>query len=935
MQEKITNLLLLIVCLTSFSNVSGQAFEWAYSAGGSQNDFSGPVHMDASGNIYSIGLFGGTMDFDPSSATVNRTPVGGRDIYIQKLSPAGNLIWVKTIGGPANDSGLDFFLDSLDNIYLTGLYRSTVDFNPGSGVFNLTSSGGQDAFVLKLDANGDFVWARSFASSSDNEGLDIAVDGNGAIYTIGSFAGTVDMDPSANTFNLSSAGSRDIFVQKMDSNGAFVWAFQLGNTGFDRAEAVTVDANGDVLVTGVFSQTVDFDPSVGGANNLTAQGNSRDIFIMKINGMAQLQWAGNYGGSSSIEGAYSIETDAAGNIYSCGSFQGTGDMDPGSGTFNLTPVGSNDAFVQKLDPNGNLLWVRTLGSTVEDEAYYLTLDRFGNVYSTGYFFGTIDFDPGPGVSNLTGDGNGDIYVQKLDANGDFVWAYDIESSTGSIISYGIDVDFQGGVCVTGQHVVPLDADPGPGVFTLTPSGGFDFFLQKVSQANFCPATSATISVSSCGGYTSPSGDLYSTSGTYLDTLVNANGCDSVLTINLTVNQASASSETISECDAYFWQGNTYTSSGTYLDTIQNAAGCDSILSLNLTINQTSTSTENITECEAYFWQGNTYTTSGTYIDTLQNAAGCDSILTLNLTINANTASSENVSVCDSYIWRGVTYTNSGVYTDTISNAAGCDSVLTLNLILTTSTSSFETATACGNYLWQGNLLTSSGTYNDTITNAVGCDSIMTLNLTINQATASSENTDACESYFWQGTTYSSSGTYVDTIVNAAGCDSVLTLNLTITQLDTSVSVSGGDLTANQAGATYQWLDCDLNMPIAGATGNSFSPLVTGNYAVVVTLNGCQDTSGCRTVTLVGRELAFEEMVEVYPNPNAGRFTVSIPSAVQGAEMMVFDLQGKLVARQHLLHHENHINLQHLPQGTYMMQLMYEGKRSIKRVSISL
>ena len=151
---------------------------------------------------------------------------------------------------------------------------------------------------------------------------------------------------------------------------------------------------------------------------------------------------------------------------------------------------------------------------------------------------------------------------------------------------------------------------------------------------------------------------------------------------MTINTSTSSSEDVTACNTYNWNGNDYTSSGTYTFTTTNANGCDSVATLNLTINNSTSSSEDVTACNTYNWNGNDYTSSGTYTFTTTNANGCDSIATLNLTINTSTSSSEDVAACGIYSWNGVGYTASGTYSFTTTNSNGCDSIAIINLTIT-------------------------------------------------------------------------------------------------------------------------------------------------------------------------------------------------------------------------------------------------------------
>jgi hypothetical protein len=302
----------------------------------------------------------------------------------------------------------------------------------------------------------------------------------------------------------------------------------------------------------------------------------------------------------------------------------------------------------------------------------------------------------------------------------------------------------------------------------------------------------------------------------------------------------------------------------------------------LMITSTS-STVSVTACNSYTVpSGNmTYTASGTYMDTIYNAAGCDSIMTLNVTITNSTSSAQNIAACDSYTVPSgsMTYTASGTYNDTLTNMAGCDSIITINLTITNSTSSAQNIAACDSYTVPSGSMTytASGAYNDTLTNMAGCDSIITINLTITNSSASTQTVTACDSYTVPSgsMTYTASGTYTDIITNTAGCDSTITINLTINTVDTSITATDPVLTANATSASYQWIDCSNNQPIAGETGQSFIAAVNGTYAVIVTENSCTDTSACYTIMTVGvNESLLASQLSVYPNPTQGRFTIA-------------------------------------------------------------
>ncbi|MBR3797779.1 MAG: hypothetical protein IKK36_02520, partial [Bacteroidales bacterium] len=189
------------------------------------------------------------------------------------------------------------------------------------------------------------------------------------------------------------------------------------------------------------------------------------------------------------------------------------------------------------------------------------------------------------------------------------------------------------------------------------------------------------------------------------------------------------------CSSYLWHGTTYTESGNYTITVPQSNGCDSVLTLHLTINQPLAELVEATACNSYEWNGETYTESGTYEKTFTASNGCDSVVTLHLTINHPQTGLVEVTACDSYEWDGDTYTESGTYDKTFTASNGCDSVVTLHLTINHPQTGLAEATACNSYEWNGETYTESGTYDKTFTASNGCDSVVTLHLTINHPLA--------------------------------------------------------------------------------------------------------------------------------------------------------------------------------------------------------
>lgn len=325
-------------------------------------------------------------------------------------------------------------------------------------------------------------------------------------------------------------------------------------------------------------------------------------------------------------------------------------------------------------------------------------------------------------------------------------------------------------------------------------------------------------------------------------------------------------------------------------TPRSSSSSDSWLIDNLVLtgqNPCTASTDSITvlECEDYTApSGTVYTASGTYVDTIPNATGCDSLITINLTVNSNTRDTISISTCNSYTSpTGIVWDSTGIYMDTISNAANCDSILMFDLTVNTASSDSISVNACGDF------------------------------------TAPS------------GAVYTSTGIYADIIPNAAGCDSTITIDLTVTTVNAAVTQSGNTLTASTTGASYQWISCDSGMTLPGDTSASFTPSVSGNYAVIVDQNGCVDTSACTAVVIVGIASGFSQQIKLWPNPVDDQLHLSFGMNILNANISIYDAQGREVYRQTQAEGAGlQISTQELAPGVYFIHINSDGQSALKK-----
>ncbi len=389
---------------------------WVKQIGGNNVDEGMAICIDKKNNILVTGIFSGTCDFDPGAGTFNLSAVSSSpDIFILKLNSSGDFLWANAMGGSLWDTPYSIVTDSTGHVYSSGTFQNTVDFDPGAGVYNLTSAGQDDIYISKLDSSGNFIFTKSFGGTWIEYNPMMVLDASENLYVTGMFQDTVDFDPGPATLNLITAGNYDGFILKMDPNGNLNWAKRFGGTNWDQARSIAMSPAGNVYLAGAFMGTSDLDPG-SGVTTMTAIGNEHNIFVSRLTPAGDLVWAKQMpatitNNEPSI--ALGIAVDANETVYTTGLFRDTVDFDPGPGVFNLVSSGQSDIFLSILSSSGNYLWAGKMGSSMDDMAYSICVDNSNNVYSTGFFSQTVDFDPFNPVYNLVSNGYLDIYIHKM------------------------------------------------------------------------------------------------------------------------------------------------------------------------------------------------------------------------------------------------------------------------------------------------------------------------------------------------------------------------------------------------------------------------------------------------------------------------------------------------------------------------------------------
>jgi Secretion system C-terminal sorting domain/Beta-propeller repeat len=459
-------------CIAMIMNAQDANYVWAKQLGENVTK----QFVDASGNNYSIGTFTGTTDFDPSAGTANLVTTQAKALYVCKLDAAGNYIWAKKIAETSSDFyRASISIDASGNVFTTGAINDSASFNGTVFIANGTS----DIFINKLDATGNFVWTKTIGGSLDDYASAISTDATGNFYITGGFNGTVDFDANAGVTSFTSNGKSDIFIAKYSSLGNLIWARQIGGIEDDYANSINIDIDGNVYTIGDFGDDADFDPDTGTAI-LTVQSTVvRFTFISKLDAAGNYVWAKKMGGGSSLSIPTSaITTDANGAVYATGSFFGL----TGFGTQLLVNFSAEAViFICKLDSTGVFSWAKAIGGIAGASGMAIIVDNSFNIYTTGIFHGTVDFDPGVGTVNLVEATSlwNDYYLNKMDSSGKHIWVKQFKVGN-SAKPNSINLDNNNNIYFAGNYGGVVDFDPNAGVANL---GGFNSgFACKLTQA---------------------------------------------------------------------------------------------------------------------------------------------------------------------------------------------------------------------------------------------------------------------------------------------------------------------------------------------------------------------------------------------------------------------------------------------------------------------
>ncbi|MFT5724197.1 MAG: hypothetical protein ACI9JN_001314 [Bacteroidia bacterium] len=675
--------LILLFCVTGSATCQTLRPVQAFSTGDITGDKGIQSASDSEGNIYITGIISGSVNMDPLDSGQMTLHHGRHDAFIQKLNNNGELEWVKTIGGIQEDHGQCIAIDSKEEIIVGGSYSFEVDLDPGFAKTLVSSNGLVDGFLVKLDKNGDLIWARE-AKSVNQVGFNrVLTDSQDNIYVSGIFSGEVQLSDGSNSVSLKSQGKLDFFIAKYSASGSLEWAFSLGGAGTDACHSLALTPQNNLVIGGSYTKSIDLDHGTG-KNNHTSGDNRPRSLIASYSDNGDFIWGRSFGPMTSSNTVTDIVIDSHGMLYVSGVFVDSMDYDStGPGPCLKTTSLYTDSYVLKLDQSANLIWARSFVDQFGSPIFIsLCLDHDENITICTDFGSIVDLAPGPDkVYAISGPGEA-VFVVTLNPNGYYV---------NSVV-------FGGGyrTSPTPMHIEWTDSN------TLMVVGSFfhSMNLTKWTRDSFL-----------------------------------SKGAEDYFFVRIKKCSNQETQEFYHVCDSLKWHdGVTYfenTNEPTYA--FKNSDGCDSIIRLNLLIANNEVDTQ--TACDSFQWiNGLTYfRNNDTATHILKSSLGCDSVVTLNLWINSTVESTQVVAACDSFLWiDGIKYTSAEQRSFLLKNYQGCDSLVNLELTIKHSNVVMDTVLWCGPFKWMNGIHyeNPSSTGSHKLVNSQGCDSLLKLVITI-------------------------------------------------------------------------------------------------------------------------------------------------------------------------------------------------------------
>jgi hypothetical protein len=390
--------------------------EWAVTWGNEldyEDMFPKGIAVDKSGHIYVLGVFEGTVDFDPGPGVWE---LSSGCLFLSKFDTDGNFQWA--VRWSAASEGFAVAVDDYGYIYVTGSCNVQMDMDPGPGVDQAMSIGGNNVFLVKLNADSEYQWGRSWGGEGFDAGNALCIASTSVL--VGGYAtGDTDFDPGPGEYKVDGIQYKDAFLSKFDVNGNFLWARVWGGLGDDKGvQAIATDGYGNMYIAGWYDYTADFDPGPDIVERTPV--GEEDAFLSKFAWTGDFQWVCVWG-SGWKDGTWDVAADNSKDVWLTGFFSYAVDFDPGPGVdIHDAKTYHRDAFLIKLHSSGEYQWGRSWGgSDGWDEGNGISIDDSGNVFVSGFFFGPADLDPGPGSDIHDSNGAVQGFVSKFPPDGNW------------------------------------------------------------------------------------------------------------------------------------------------------------------------------------------------------------------------------------------------------------------------------------------------------------------------------------------------------------------------------------------------------------------------------------------------------------------------------------------------------------------------------------
>lgn len=423
---------------------AGPKAQWAKTIGSQSGwEYAEGLAIDALSDIYLAGRYEQALQFSDGAVLFPPQGGGGVDVLVTKFSPGGEYKWSKGFGGPDDEFPVGLGTDGTKLVVL-GHYWGAANLGAGA----LPDAGSYaNVFLMSLDPAGAVKWTKAYGDGEEQYAAGLGLDQTGNIFVTGKFQGSINFGGGG--MAMTSAGSDDIFLAKLDGAGGHIWSKRFGDSSSQSPAALGVDkSTGGVVIAGIYDGAIDF-----GGGNLPAPMSSYTLFVTSFDANGAHKWSTTFQQDSFVE-PMSLTVAGDGSVYVGGTFSGA----LGVGSSNILSNDADDIFIAKVDASGAPLWAKSFGNDKVQGVTGMAADADGGIVIVGYFSGTIDFGGGPVVPASTcdpGDFCHDAYLVKLAADGSHVYSRGLGGMSNDFAE-DIAFDPNGELLMSGTYSYEID-----------------------------------------------------------------------------------------------------------------------------------------------------------------------------------------------------------------------------------------------------------------------------------------------------------------------------------------------------------------------------------------------------------------------------------------------------------------------------------------------